>query len=74
MAFDPKFTSLQLETITPSSKWVAKKKNLEVVYKALVRYMRDHCGGPILLADPVNLNDMAEHDDAQQTIKVAGIK
>lgn len=62
-----------LEPVTSSSKWLAKKKNLENVHKALVRYIGRSCGTfpPIALKEPVDFNAVAEQNDVDQTMKVA---
>lgn len=71
---DPIYASIDLEEITPSSKWLAKKKNLEAIYKSLVRYMNNHCQfPPFALREPVDVNSIAEHNDVQQTIKLLSL-
>ncbi|TVY44605.1 Protein Hook-like protein [Lachnellula subtilissima] len=69
---DPAY-AVELEKPTPSSKWLAKKRSLEAVYKSLLRYVRVQCPDldPMTLENPADFNAIAEHDDAEQTIKVA---
>jgi protein HOOK3 len=52
---------------------LAKKSSLEAFYKSLLRYIRIQCLDldPIALEDPLDFNAIAEHGDAEQTIKVA---
>jgi len=40
---------------------------------SLLRYIRNHCDDldPLTLEDPVDFNEIAEHDNAQQAVKVA---
>ncbi|TVY20438.1 Protein Hook-like [Lachnellula arida] len=68
---DPAY-AVELEQPTPSSKWLAKKRSLETVYKSLLRYVRVQCPDldPMTLENPADFNSIAEHDDAEQTIKV----
>ncbi|TVY51602.1 Protein Hook-like [Lachnellula cervina] len=68
---DPTY-AVELEQPTPSSKWLAKKRSLETVYKSLLRYVRVQCPDldPMTLENPADFNSIAEHDDAEQTIKV----
>ncbi|TVY68808.1 Protein Hook-like protein, partial [Lachnellula suecica] len=70
---DPAYTVDDFKKTTPSRKWLAKKSSLEAVYKSLLRYIRLQCVelDPIALEDPVDFNAIAEHDDAEQTLKVA---
>ena len=46
---------------------------MEAVYKSLLRYIRNHCNDldTISLENTIDLNSIAEHDDTQQTVKVA---
>jgi protein HOOK3 len=69
---DPAY-AVDLERTTPSSKWLAKKSSLEAVYKSLLRYIRIQCPelDPITLENPADFNAIAQHDDAEQTVKVA---
>ncbi|TVY41399.1 Protein Hook-like protein [Lachnellula occidentalis] len=68
---DPAY-AVELEKPTPSSKWLAKKRSLEAVYKSLLRYVRVQCPDldPVTLENPADFNAIAEHDDVEQTIKV----
>jgi protein HOOK3 len=70
--FDPAFAINDLEKNASPSKWINKKKSLEAVYKSLLRFTSRHCTGletPTLDTN-IDLNSIAEHDDAQQMIKV----
>jgi protein HOOK3 len=71
--FDPRYAVHNLEKNTSPSKWLAKKKSLEAVYKSLLRYIQNHCTNldPTALGSPVDFNAIAEHDDEQQMVKVA---
>jgi protein HOOK3 len=70
--FDPTYATYDLEINSTPSKWLAKKRSLEAVYKSLLRYIQNHCTNldPIALGGPVDFNAMAEHDDEQQIVKV----
>ncbi|KAN0110342.1 hypothetical protein V8E51_006729 [Hyaloscypha variabilis] len=72
--FDPRY-AVDAENHTSPSKWLAKKKSLEAVYKSLVRFIQNHCTAYIetALRDPVDFNAIAEHDDEQQTVKLLKI-
>jgi protein HOOK3 len=65
------YARIDLETATESSRWLAKKKNLEQIHKSLVRYMNNHCDfPPSALREPLDFNAIAEHNDVEETIKV----
>lgn len=70
---NPAYAIHDLEKNTSPSKWLTKKKSLEAVYRSLFRYIREECPDLSYLAleNPVDFNAIAEHDDTQQTIKVA---
>jgi protein HOOK3 len=69
---DPRY-AVDAENHTSPSKWLAKKKSLEAVYKSLIRFIQNHCTEYIetALRDPVDFNAIAEHDDEKQTVQVA---
>ncbi|KAE9372187.1 hypothetical protein N431DRAFT_408233 [Stipitochalara longipes BDJ] len=71
---DPRYV-VDAENHTSPSKWLAKKKSLEAVYKSLIRFIQNHCTAYIetALKDPVDFNAIAEHDDEQQTAKLLKI-
>jgi protein HOOK3 len=71
-AFEPRY-AVYVESHTSPSKWLAKKKSLEAVYKSLLRFIQNHCNPyvDIALRDPVDFNAIAEHSDEEQTVKVA---
>ncbi len=70
--FDPRYAVHDFENNTSPSKWLAKKRTLEAVYKSLLRYIQNHTNlDPTALGGPVDLNAIAEHDDEHQTVKVA---
>jgi protein HOOK3 len=62
-----------LDKNTSPSKWVSKKKSLEAIHRSLLRYIRNNCDDLDYntLEDHVDFNAIAEHDDVQQTVKVA---
>jgi protein HOOK3 len=70
--FEPIY-AVHVENHTSPSKWLAKKKSLEAVYKSLVRFIQNHCADYVetTLRDPVDVNAIAEHDDEEETVKVA---
>jgi hypothetical protein len=69
---DPAYAVRDVVNSTIPSKWLRKKKALEAVYRSLLRYFQNHCEyNPTELEEPVELDSIAEHDDAQQTIQVA---
>lgn len=59
-------------TNTSPSKWLAKKKTLEAVYKALLRYIREQCEAvsTVALEEPIDFNAIAEFNDKSETFKV----
>jgi protein HOOK3 len=70
--FEPRY-AVYVENDTSSSKWLAKKQSLEAVYKSLIRFIQNHCNEYVeaALRDPVDVNAIAEHDDEEETVKVA---
>lgn len=72
---DPAYAIHDLEPITPSSKWLARKSNLEKIYKSLSRFIHIQCGNldPVALRDPVDINAIAQHGDAAQNVKLLTI-
>jgi protein HOOK3 len=70
---DSQYAVNDLEKHASPSKWLAKKKCLEAVYRSLLRYIRNHTLelDYLTLETTINLDAIAEHDDVQETIKVA---
>lgn len=70
---DPRFGVPDIDSYTSPSKWLAKKKALEAVYRSLLRYIQNHCKNynPADLGESIDLNAIAEDDDAHQTVQVA---
>lgn len=73
MDIDPHYAVNDLEKHSSPSKWLNKKKCLEAVYRSLLRYIRNHTLelDYLTLETTVDFDAMAEHDDVQETIKVA---
>jgi protein HOOK3 len=70
---DPHYAVNDLEKPDGPSKWLNKKKCLEAVYRSLLRYIRNHTLelDSLTLETTVDFDAIAEHDDVQETIKVA---
>ncbi len=70
--FEPRY-AVYVENHTSPSKWLAKKTSLEAVYKSLIRFIQNHCTEYVetTLRDPVDVNAIAEHNDEEETVKVA---
>lgn len=70
---DSHYAVNDLEKHASPSKWLSKKKCLEAVYRSLLRYIRNHTLelDYLTLETIVDFDIIAEHDDVQETIKVA---
>lgn len=68
---DPAYAVRDAVHSTIPSKWLRKKKALEVVYRSLLRYLQKHTSYSLELEEPVNLDAISEDDDVEQTIQVA---
>lgn len=70
---DSHYAINDLEKHASPSKWLNKKKCLEAVYRSLLRYIRNHTLelDYLTLETTIDFDAIAEHDDIQETIKVA---
>lgn len=70
--FDSAFAIHDLERNASPSKWPAKKKSLEAVYRALLRFIATDCGtlNSHNLPTDIDFNAIAEHNDTSHMIKV----
>jgi protein HOOK3 len=70
---DSNYAIGDLDKHSGPSKWLNKKKCLEAVYRSLLRYIRNHTLelDYLTLETLVDFDAIAEHDDIQETIKVA---
>jgi protein HOOK3 len=70
---DSQYAISDLERYSSPSKWLNKKKCLEAVYRSLLRYIRNHALDLdyLTLDTTVDFDAIAEHDDIQETMKVA---
>ncbi|KAH6717853.1 hypothetical protein BKA61DRAFT_598469 [Leptodontidium sp. MPI-SDFR-AT-0119] len=69
---DPSYAVRHLEKDAGASKWLGKKKNLEAIHRSLLRYINNTCEGldSFILDNPVDLNAIAQHEDAGETFKL----
>jgi len=74
----PDYAISEKERVTGGgAEWLRKKTCLEAVYKSLRRYIRTQIDRNKLnldyltVKDNINFDSIAEHDDVQQTMKVA---
>ncbi|PBP28105.1 M protein repeat protein [Diplocarpon rosae] len=60
-----------LENNATTSKWLGRKKSLEAIHRSLLRYINNTCEGmdAFVAVNPVDLNAIAEHEDAEETFK-----
>lgn len=70
---DSHYAINDLEKHASPSKWLNKKKCLEAVYRSLLRYIRNHAPDLdyLTLETTADLDAIADHDNIQETIKVA---
>ncbi|KAI9048119.1 hypothetical protein LZ554_007914 [Drepanopeziza brunnea f. sp. 'monogermtubi'] len=68
---DPTYAVRNLEKNATTSKWLGRKKSLEAIHRSLLRYINNTCEGmeAFITANPVDLNAIAEHEDAEETFK-----
>lgn len=73
---DPSYAVRHLEKDVGASKWLGKKKYLEAIHRSLLRYINNTCEGldSFILDNPVDLNAIAQHEDAGETFKVRGTR
>ncbi|EKD19056.1 M protein repeat protein [Drepanopeziza brunnea f. sp. 'multigermtubi' MB_m1] len=69
---DSTYAVRNLEKNATTSKWLGRKKSLEAIHRSLLRYINNTCEGmeAFITANPVDLNAIAEHEDAEETFKV----
>lgn len=69
---DPSYAVQNLEKNATTPKWLGQKKSLEAIYRSLLRYINNTCEAmeAFITANPVDLNAIAEHEDAEETVKV----
>lgn len=68
---DPAYSVRDVVNSSIPSKWLRKKKALEAVYRALLRYLQNHSTwNPPEIETPIDLDAIAEHGDVQQLIQV----
>lgn len=70
--FDSDYAVNHSDSSASPTKWINNKKSLEAVYKSLLRYTSGQCQGleSPLLDTNIDFNAIAEHNDAQEMIKV----